>query len=180
MVYPQKHTILGERGNTLLTTEEAIEEALNADESPVEMQAWGDMICSNDVNVTGSDQGEVGDAGETAADDAVEGESESKDDDRDEEGGTHHTLASIPSQHGDAEAKASKAKSTRKPSHKHKPPSEELDPHLAAFVHNSLLQSNDLRKGCRHKVLNFLYENYSVGEQINCPNVSRTLISPRS
>src|SRR5258708_3445021 len=78
MVYPQKHTILGERGNTLLTTEEAIEEALNADESPAEMQAWGDMICLNDVNMTGSDQGEVGDAGETAADDAVEGKSESK------------------------------------------------------------------------------------------------------
>ena len=78
MVYPQKCTILGERGNTLLTTEEAIEEALNADESPAEMQAWGDMICLNDVNMTGSDQGEVGDAGETAADDAVEGKSESK------------------------------------------------------------------------------------------------------
>ena len=43
-IHPQKHVVLSERGNTFLTTEEVIEEALNANESPAEMQAWADMI----------------------------------------------------------------------------------------------------------------------------------------
>ena len=52
----------------------------------------------------------------------------------------------------------------KKPTRKCKAPSDELDDHLAAFVYDSLLPGHDLRKGCRQKVLDLLYENNSVGE----------------
>ena len=103
-VHPQKCTILGERGNTFPAMEQAFEDALNADESPVEMQVWANMIWLNaldmlDPNQGGAgdveDTGDAGDAGgmrEAAADEGVEG-GESNNEDHEVE----CTLASVPS-----------------------------------------------------------------------------------
>ena len=63
--------------------------------------------------------------------------------------------------------KAQGGLTTKKPSRKRK----ELNCHLTALIYNLILPSCDLRKGCQHKVLDFLYKNDSVGEYcIACTN----------
>ena len=67
--------------------------------------------------------------------------------------------------HGAASQERKVNGKTRTP-HKRKGLSNDLDPHLATFLYNSLLANNDSQNGCWRRVLDHYYGNYRLSQYL--------------
>ena len=143
---------LSERGNTVNVADETIEDLVNTEdtEGGVEgLRVWAESIDPDNRATQAVDtQNSIGE-------DVGDGSKGQRSDEDEDEGQKHH---------GSEVAPHTRARRGNKRTRKRKAPSDELDDHLAAFIYNSLLPGHDPQKGCRRKVLDFLYKNNSVGE----------------
>ncbi len=120
-ISPQKRTILGKRRNTHPTTDEAIEDALNAEVSPEELQAWAEMSMNlvNKDMLTSYIQNKESGNQEEAGDTRSENDMEVRSDDGGEEvnvADLSHGLASHPSKQQEAKGKSMRVQNgTKKP-----------------------------------------------------------------